>query len=49
MSETLNDKENKMTAIVVDEVTKEWVVTELQMTEEDLIHLYSELASESSD
>jgi hypothetical protein len=31
-----------MTAIVVDEVTKEWVVTDLQMTEEDLIQLYAD-------
>ncbi len=32
-----------MTVIVVDQVTKEWVVTDLQMTEEDLIQLYEEL------
>jgi hypothetical protein len=38
-----------MTVIVVDEVTKEWVVTELQMTEENLIQLYAELGSDCGD
>jgi hypothetical protein len=38
-----------MNLIVVDEVKKEWVVTEVQMTEEDLIQLYVELEGDCSD
>jgi len=35
-----------MTTIVVDEVTKEWVVTDLHLTEEELMGLYAELESD---
>ena len=38
-----------MLTIKVDSVTKEWVVAELQTTEENLIQLYAELKSDGSD
>jgi hypothetical protein len=38
-----------MTAIIVDEVTMERVVTDLQMTEEDPIQLYAKLEGDCSD